>query len=329
MKIFESASRVKLWSSMRRSLVIGIVTAGLALFGGLGSGLTAAATPTPTPTHLFTLPRIPTRTPAWTPTPTMPSLIANLRKQLSWGGAGGGFSDPGMSQFECYSDLVIPKTTPAIIPIPRKADDFGGLCLVGFTLGKPLTIQFTSPDHGTTITGVFRRGEQITTEQNYLIEQVQPDIGDLAAGAWSLNPQGIPIALIIAWMPLGLPEGRWTVEARNGEQTARAILDTTWPKGAPRLGWRYPKPSILGRPPAVNIYARDRLQQHPHGRDDPYFWLRRLNLSALSRSGCTRWPQVQNSGRRPAHRPIAAAICLLISRPIHSHRPVIMLSWQD
>ena len=119
--------------------------------------------------------------------------------------------------------------------------------------------------------GFFARGNRSPRSKITVIEQVQPDIGDLAAGAWSLNPQGIPIALIIAWMPLGLPEGRWTVEARNAEQTARAILDTTWPKGAPRLGWRYPQPSILGRPPAVNIYARTGCNSIRMGETIPIF----------------------------------------------------------
>lgn len=254
-RFFESACPSDWAACLRRNLLIGAATTGLVLFGSLGGALSAAGTPTPTRPPTQTATRTPLRTPRRTPTRTLAPFVAALRKQLSWGGAGGGFSDPGMAQNTCGADLAIPKNLPAIIPVPRRADDFGSLCLVGFTFDQPVTLQFSSPDRKADVTGVLRRGEAIIPGSDYLLEQIQPAIGDLAAGTLALNHPGAPVAMVIVWMPLGLPEGRWQVEARSGGQSARTTIDTTWPKDAPRLAWRYPQASILGRPPEVNMYA--------------------------------------------------------------------------
>jgi hypothetical protein len=227
--------------------LLGILLAAVLGFSGPLVPLSRAA-----PLAVTSTPRrTPTRTPTLTPTGTPRSLIMDLRQQLFWGGAGGGFSDPGLYQQSCKK-LAVPKRLPAIMPLPRGADELGAICLFGFPLNQELTIQFSSPNHKLDVIGRFRKGEELAANQYYLIDQVQPDIRNLAGGDLVINEQGVPVAMIILWMPLGLPEGRWQIEARSGSQVARAAMDTTWPKGAPRFAVRYPQASILGRAPAVS-----------------------------------------------------------------------------
>ena len=197
----------------------------------------------------------PTRTALVTPTPT--ALVQVLQRQLVFGGLGGGMSDPGVMRvyLDCLEEPPSGTKLPAIISLKRSDSEFGGLCLYGFPQNEVLTLRFTSPDRRSDVSGVFRKGEYEAGYEVYMLEQVKPAIGSMAGGVMGVTDAGNAYTGGVLWMPEGLSEGGWEVEARTARLTAKTSFQVQWGDKTPRLHIVQPKAAILSRPADYEMFS--------------------------------------------------------------------------
>jgi hypothetical protein len=108
---------------------------------------------------------------------------------------------------------------PAVLPLKGNIrdgnDDFGSLCLLGFSLDQIIRVGVFRPDGSLAGSAEFY-AEDPTTSESFLLTQADPNE---PYGLTYPTPRGGAIELIL-WLPQGVPEGRWHILALARDETA-------------------------------------------------------------------------------------------------------------
>lgn len=185
--------------------------------------------PSKNPTSTFALTSTPTQTPTSVLTPTFfPTVEAGILKTELWlGGQGGGGELPDICESAIPSDL-------SELPVVKKTSYFMAkayelyICLIGFNPDANFTIKLTSPDDNW-------NGSQeyiIKDDQgNKYIYQKSKNEENTSRNGWVRKLEGIDVASISLWWPIGLPNGQWKIsvvsKSKRYEGKIEVFRDTT------------------------------------------------------------------------------------------------------
>ena len=198
--------------------------------------------------------RRPTRTPKRKP------LTWVLRKQLFWGGGGG-----GPELMRCKPETQKGRALPVLVELGRVDDlrsvgnllNLGGLCIFGVPFQDGFTVDMYRPD-GKKVDHVayYPAGSFESLDGKYTIWKMQPGgAGSSYPAQYAVDFDGVPVINLDLWWPAGLAEGRWHLELRtpDGRGLSDDFIVSPFPKipvvrfSQPPI-WRFPNASPLDNP---------------------------------------------------------------------------------
>jgi hypothetical protein len=164
----------------------------------------------------------PTRT--LTPTPTRTPLVTALKKQLFFGGLGGG----GGSL--CWKEDPPTGATIEVMPwhqmgywhYPVLPDYQAGLCIYGIPFERGLQIKLYRPDGSLAGEGRYRLGKALGGSKNWYLEKVNPAVNPEAGEVFYL--QDTPVIDLALSLPPGIPAGNYQIEFQAVEKTVKQTI---------------------------------------------------------------------------------------------------------